>query len=142
MPRELDAFLYATLGEEPNGMLLTIATVLARRGLDPGAEAHRLALLPRAAAARRMAQLLRPLAPSEPDAEVEEVEQVAARLVELLPSQPDPAPTFEARPRATVAWLICLVLLSAVLFAVTARSDMSPGRALLSWAGYLDKERP
>jgi hypothetical protein len=44
---EFDEFLYATIGEESNGMLLSVLSALARLNLDPWDEASRLARLPR-----------------------------------------------------------------------------------------------
>lgn len=45
-----DAFLFESLGVEENGMDLSVLSALARAGIDPWAEAKRLAGLPRQAA--------------------------------------------------------------------------------------------
>lgn len=45
-----DEFLFADIGEQPNGLPLTILTLLARGGLDPWAEAERLSRMARPAA--------------------------------------------------------------------------------------------
>ena len=45
-----DAFLFESLGVEDNGMDLSVLSALARAGVDPWAEAKRLAGLPRQAA--------------------------------------------------------------------------------------------
>jgi hypothetical protein len=47
---EFEPFLYAVLCNEKNGTPLTIISALARTGVDPWAEAARLATLPRATA--------------------------------------------------------------------------------------------
>jgi hypothetical protein len=40
---ELDLFLFTTVGEEQNGMSLSVISALTRLGLDPRKEAGRLA---------------------------------------------------------------------------------------------------
>ena len=41
-----DDFLFASIGEEASGMPLSVASVLARLGIDPWFEAGHLARLP------------------------------------------------------------------------------------------------
>ncbi len=48
---EFDAFLFASVGEEVDGIPLSVLSALARLGLDPRDEAVRLAHLTREAAA-------------------------------------------------------------------------------------------
>jgi hypothetical protein len=79
---EFDAFLYAAVGEEGNGMLLSVLSALARLDVDPWDEAARLAQLPPKTAAQSLASLILalpgvPRAQSDPD--------TMARLVGLLP---------------------------------------------------------
>ncbi|HTY65789.1 MAG TPA: hypothetical protein VMH36_04000 [Alphaproteobacteria bacterium] len=57
-PAPLEAFLSAGLGEEPNGMTLSVVSALARLDLDPYREAARLAALPRRDAATALARLV------------------------------------------------------------------------------------
>jgi len=78
-----DAFLFESLGVEDNGMDLSVLSALARAGVDPWAEARRLAGLPRQTAisailkfagdaetARHLAELLpRASAPPTPTAQ-------------------------------------------------------------------------
>lgn len=45
-PLDWSEFLYADVCIQPNGMPLTVLSLLARLGLDPWAEAQRLATLP------------------------------------------------------------------------------------------------
>lgn len=53
-----DAFLFAEIGEEPNGMRLSVVSALARLDLDPWGEASVLAAMPTAAAQQRLSALL------------------------------------------------------------------------------------
>ena len=80
---EFDNFLFARIGEEKNGMLLSVISALARLDLDPWQEAANLAQLPVTTAARRLASLIaslpvRPLTYLDP-------ETTAARLIAHLP---------------------------------------------------------
>src|SRR3954462_9018597 len=81
----LSRFLFAEVGMQPNGLPLTILSVLARLGQDPWAEAARWTKLPKSTTvdtlARSIAQM--PLAPQA----LAEARQTASRLVMLLPSQ-------------------------------------------------------
>jgi hypothetical protein len=43
---EFDDFLFAPIGEDGNGMLLSVLSALARLGFDPWEEAAKLAQLP------------------------------------------------------------------------------------------------
>src|SRR5438034_1598006 len=52
---DLNDFLFAAVGEEQNGMPLNVVSGLTRLGLDPWEEAARLAALPRALAAEKLA---------------------------------------------------------------------------------------
>lgn len=78
-----DAFLYASVGTEENGMELSVVSALARFGVDPWQEAARLATLPQELAADGLRLLLDRLPegrwrPSDTPA-------IAAHLVTLLP---------------------------------------------------------
>ncbi len=53
-----DPFLFAVIGEERNGMLLSMLSALARLGLDPWSEATNLSRLPAPAATERLTALL------------------------------------------------------------------------------------
>jgi hypothetical protein len=55
---EFDDFLYAPIGEDTNGMLLSVLSALARADLDPWQEAARLAGLPEKYATARLAELI------------------------------------------------------------------------------------
>ena len=80
---EFNDFLFAPIGEEKNGMLLTVLSALARLDVDPWQEAAKLARLPGKTATERLASLIAALpdgrsAPLDPD-------RIAARLIALLP---------------------------------------------------------
>ena len=55
---EFDAFLFASVGEELDGMPLSVLSALSRLGLEPRAEAARLAHLTRDAAAEQLATMI------------------------------------------------------------------------------------
>ena len=50
---DLNDFLFATVGEEQNGMPLNVVSGLTRLGLDPWGEAARLAVLPKGSGGRK-----------------------------------------------------------------------------------------
>jgi hypothetical protein len=80
---KFDAFLFAPMGEDRNGMLLSVLTVLARLGIDPWLEAAELARLPEEAATQRLTSFIAAL----PDAETAHPDppRIAASLIALLP---------------------------------------------------------
>ena len=116
---EFDAFLFAPIGEEKNGMLLSVLSALARLDVDPWREAAELARMPKTAANRRVTSLIAELefastAPVEP-------ETVALRLIELLPprgihssSVPSQQPPVAGAVLSRRA-LVCIVLLNVLL---------------------------
>jgi hypothetical protein len=85
---EFDDFLFALVGEDRNGMPLSVVSVLARMDLDPWMEAANLAALPAETAVRKLAGWLDALSdsalnPASPDTR-------AARLIALLPRRENP----------------------------------------------------
>lgn len=80
---ELDGFLYADVGQESNGMPLTVLSLLARSGLDPWDEARRLCTLSDATAISCMADRIR--ASSARFRNRADLRPLAARLVTRLP---------------------------------------------------------
>jgi hypothetical protein len=52
---DLNDFLFASVGDEQNGMPLSVLSALTRLGVDPWEEAARLAALPKALAVEAMA---------------------------------------------------------------------------------------
>jgi len=55
---EFDRFLYASIGDDRNGMPLTVLSALARSDVDPWEEASKLAQLPEQSAVTQLAFLL------------------------------------------------------------------------------------
>src|SRR5579872_265817 len=84
---EFDHFLFAPIGEERNGMLLSVVSALARLDLDPWQETAQLAQLPGATATQRLTSLIAAL-PDRPAHE--DPQTVAAGLIALLPRRADP----------------------------------------------------
>jgi len=80
---KFDNFLYAPIGEDNNGLSLTVLSALARQNVDPWEEAADLCRLPGGAAMRKLTAMIAAL-PQEALAECEP-NAVAARLIVLLP---------------------------------------------------------
>lgn len=80
---EFNTFLYAGIGAEANGTVLSVLSAMARMNLDPWREAATLAGLPGRAAVKRLSALIAALPDrsSTPDEQV----SIAERLVSLLP---------------------------------------------------------
>lgn len=89
-----DEFLFASVGEERNGMPLSVLSALSRLHIDPWADAARLARLPKDSAILALGQsiALLPLGKWQ----LSDATEIATRLVELLPKP-------GARPQATPA---------------------------------------
>ncbi len=111
----LGSFLYAEVGTELNGSVLTIQSVLARLGQDPWAEAARWVSLPKATIIDRLAGCIAQM-PLSPQA-LSESRQTAARLVTLLPAhantasgETDRLPGLSAVP----AWMPMALILGAL----------------------------
>jgi hypothetical protein len=133
---EFNRFLFAAIGDDKNGMVLTVASALARLGFDPWNEAGRLSRLPRIGAADALAGMIAKLPVG--DWQISELSEIAARLTQLLPALGAPiAPTgVGARPAARTAaskmmmWIACLSLLAVAIYAMTSaaapRLDFPP----------------
>jgi len=85
---EFNAFLFAPIGDDRNGMPLSVVSLLARRDLDPWQEAASLAAMPADAATRRLDSLIRAL-PDQP-LTLPDSGTIAIRLIALLPRCTDP----------------------------------------------------
>jgi hypothetical protein len=122
MVPEFDPFLFATVGEEVDGVTLSVLSALTRLGLDPRDEAARLSRLTKEAAADQLARMIARL--SDERWTLSEARRIAAPLIERLPtstttSKPDPletgavpAPLYLALLTALVVGLIASGLLS------------------------------
>ena len=98
---DLNGFLFADVGVEPNGMTLSVLSALARLGMDPWDEAARLARQPRSSAAESLARMIATM-PSSPWAQADSA-AIAARLVALLPARGVGASTAGLAQTATAA---------------------------------------
>jgi hypothetical protein len=121
---DLDKFLFAAVGDEIDGIPLSMISALTRLGLDPRQEADRISSLARCEAVEQLGRLIaeipgifRPLG---------EAREIADRLVGLLPKHDDSCaatPQVQIRPRysrptlprPSQFWLACFVLAAAVL---------------------------
>lgn len=93
LPTDFDAFLFAPIGEDSNGLPLTLLTVFARLDIDPWEEAAHLAALPVEPAMQRLASRLE--ASSDAPPSPADTVNIVTRLVALLhraPSQKAVAP--------------------------------------------------
>src|SRR5881628_1971293 len=97
---DLDQFLFATVGDEIDGIPLRVISVLTRLGLDPWKEADRLSSLSTPEAVEQLARLTAELpGMSRP---LSEAREIADRLVGLLPQHdrhPTSAPQVQIGPR-------------------------------------------
>jgi len=113
-------FLYAPVGEEGNGMVLTMLSALARCGVDPWREAARLSELPREATAKRLVPIISGM-PGGQWAQ-SEVGDIAARLADLLPIEHTSASQALSLERAkspkspAMTFFFVLILTNAVVF--------------------------
>ena len=120
---DLNDFLFAAVGEEQNGMPLNVVSGLTRLGLDPWEEAARLAALPRALAAEKLAPIIArlPVDRQQPSDNL----AISRQLVELLPEHQREASPGQQQAKAegkkyiqAVIVLSCLALGAAVLFSM------------------------
>ncbi len=117
---EFDRFLFASVGDERNGMALSVLSALARLNVDPWEVTVALSRMPKEKAKERLSQMIAPMTDGLVASLSSEV--VAARLIGLLPNPSNasfdmPSPVKIAG--AAIAWppknLIALVLFAIVL---------------------------
>jgi hypothetical protein len=129
---EFNNFLFALVGEDRNGMPLSVVSVLARMDLDPWVEAASLADLPAETAARKLASWLDAL--SDPALKPASPDTRAVRLIALLPRRatPNSPPRLDragavaaARPHALTKTILVAIylVLSLVIQLVVARRE-------------------
>ena len=123
---EFNDFLFAPIGEDRNGMLVSVLSGLARSDLDPWQEAAKLARLPGEDATKELAALI--VALPDGAASPSDSRTIAVRLVALLPrslgfnSLPQKTPkgaweVMNSRPWWIYVAFMCLVLGSQFLIA-------------------------
>lgn len=132
---EFDDFLFAPVGEDRNGMLLSVLSALARQDLDPWQEAARLAHLPAESATERLASLIALQDVTMPH---REPEVIAGRLISLLPRQSKgPIPARVTLPRVgtvpnsspailMISFMICIAIILGAQFIATSRRVPAP----------------
>jgi hypothetical protein len=84
---EFNDFLFAPIGEDRNGMLVSVLSGLARLDVDPWQEAANLAQLPGETATQRLASLIGAL--RDRDSSSLDPPTIATRLIALLPNRND-----------------------------------------------------
>jgi hypothetical protein len=133
---DLDSFLFAPVGDEIDGIPLSVLSALTGLGLDPWEEAGRLSSLSKCEATEQLARLIaevprksRPLA---------EAREIADGLVALLPRQdvhPKSVPQLLNHPRywrpalltSSQLWIFCLVLGAAALVSAIVHGGLPFG---------------
>ena len=88
---ELNEFLFARVGDQQNGMPLSVMSGLTRLGLDPWEEAARLGALPKALAADALVPVIARLTVGWP--ERADNLAISQRLVAFLPRPEQMAPS-------------------------------------------------
>ena len=127
---EFDAFLFAPIGEEGNGMLLSVLSALARLDVDPWQEAAGLARLPVESATRRLTALLEALpgvAPMQRDPGT-----VAARLIGLLPHTANihgssNIARVTTKPASAFIWALVMMLVLSAQWMAAGHHAPAPG---------------
>ena len=133
---DLDKFLFAAVGDEIDGIPLSMISALTRLGLDPWQEAGRLSSLARREAVEQLARLIAEIAGSFRP--VGEAREIADGLVGLLPKHDDSRaviPQVQIRPgysrptlsRPSQLWLACFVLAAAVLVSAIVHGGFTFG---------------
>src|SRR4051812_2839890 len=117
---DLDKFLHATVGEEQEGVTLTMISALVRLDLDPWDEASRLSALKKPEAGAQLAETISRLTGTRWT--FPEARRLADALVELLPRRAQTHETAQGASTkgSTVApgkkfWLACLLVAAALL---------------------------
>src|SRR5271166_284391 len=85
---EFDEFLYSPIGEEKNGMELSVMSALARQNVDPWHEAARLSQLPRDVATQELCAMIGELPLGAPNRA--SPRSIAERLIAPLPLSAGP----------------------------------------------------
>jgi hypothetical protein len=133
---EFNEFLFAPIGEDRNGMLVSVLSALARSDVDPWLEAAKLAQLPGEAATQRLASLIG--SSSDRDTSALDPTKIAARLIALLPRQGglnnrsnDAPQTFGAMIKSRPWWVyvmfMCFVLGTQFMMASQQRPTKADG---------------
>ena len=122
---EFDSFLYASVGDEVDGVPVSVLSALSRLGLDPRDEAARLSHLTKETAADQLARMIAGL--SDRRWTLSEARGIAGRLIERLPTSTTAgkqdrfdagaAPRLGSEPSQFLVYLALLMALVVGLFA-------------------------
>jgi hypothetical protein len=126
-----DDFLYAPIGDEDNGMVLTALSALARLGVDPWDEAARLSALPRDVATKRLTAIIAGLSRGQ----WAPPENIAGRLTALLPSPVHTSPAQAAPTKnpakalspAAIVMLLAIIVINILAFTILRHHEVQPG---------------
>jgi hypothetical protein len=134
---DFNDFLFAPVGDDSNGMHLTLLSVLARSGVDPWLEAADLAALSRESATQKLISLLAGVPNGPPPGA--DTETVASRLVALLHAEPKPRaksagaaqpllslPTPSRRVKIAIYYLLALIALLLGNWALSTPHEPTP----------------
>ncbi len=128
---QFDNFLFAAIGQDRNGMSLSVVSALARMDLDPWHEAASLAGMSVERATGKLISLLATL--PDPSLKGLDPRTTAARLIALLPQRPDSntrsaatgvGPVVAAHPltrRKVILLAICMILMLSAQLALVRR---------------------
>jgi hypothetical protein len=120
---DLNDFLFASVGEEQNGVTLSVVSALTRLGVDPWEEAARLTPLPKARAAEALAKLIARLPIRRMLSSDDLV--ISQRLVELLPDQKSaPSQGREGAAAGQKKYWQAMILLACVALGAAILSGM------------------
>jgi hypothetical protein len=107
---DVNDFLFASVGDQQNGMPLNVVSALTRLGVDPWEEAARLAALPKSLAA----EALEPMIARLPIYRRQQSDNLAIsrRLVGLLPPGEHAAALPEKQAGAADKYFFCVMVLA------------------------------
>jgi hypothetical protein len=118
---DLDTFLYASIGQDKNGVPLSMLSVFARRDMDPWEEAAKLCQLSRASAVSELSAMLDVGAGALNSLASNDQALLAARLVALLPVR-DNSPRALPASFTSLRFCCCIWLCGAIRDATCASS--------------------
>jgi hypothetical protein len=123
-----DPFLFAKIGDEADGTLLSVLSALARLDLDPWREAASLSNLPAPAATERLTSLLSSLPSSQLPAPTP---AAIARLIGLLPRAAWDRPSSRSVvivAKSKLGWPLVIIVIAALM--------MLSAEQLAQWRGF------
>lgn len=127
---EYDDFLFAPIGEERNGMSLSVMSAFTRLNIDPWREAARLSALSTEKAIEALAPVIARLPVGRWTAV--DIPAIARRLVDFLPRhdvviQSVTTLRIGGRVKSRVVYVVFLILLATIYFAFVAHHQPPAG---------------